>query len=205
KGNSTVGGLVGYSNGIVRNSYSTALVQARGKQAGGVVGITNRGSVTENIYATGSVSAESSNTGGLSGYAYNNTTIQNSVALNPSVVTGSSANRIVGRVLAGETATLVNNYADENIFISSEGVKTDDPNNERGQSVTTEELSDAAFYIDSLGWDFEHIWTWDETANRPLLRTNLEIVDNENVQKPPLSQNDDGYYLIESIDDLQVM
>ncbi len=83
----------------VKNSYSTARVKARGKQAaGGVIGITNRESLTENIYASGSVSAGQSNAGGLSGYAYNATTIQNSIALNPSVVTISSANRIVGRV-----------------------------------------------------------------------------------------------------------
>src|SRR4029453_1462967 len=53
RGNSTVGGLVGFSSGIVKNSYSTARVSARGKQAGGIIGITNRGSVTEQVYAMG--------------------------------------------------------------------------------------------------------------------------------------------------------
>ncbi|GIP36092.1 hypothetical protein J2TS4_53020 [Paenibacillus sp. J2TS4] len=205
RGNSTVGGLVGYSNGIVRNSYSTARVSARGKQAGGIAGITNRGSLTENVYSIGAVTAEESNAGGLSGYGYNHTVIQNSIALNPSVVTGSAANRIVGRILAGETATLVNNYANKNMFVSSEGVKVDDPNNEKGQGVGAESFNQPSFFIDSLGWDFESVWTWNEQAKRPLLQSNLEQIGDDNIQKPKLDQNEEGYYIIRSVNDLKIM
>ena len=87
---------MGYSNGIVSNSYSIARVNARGKQAGGDRDYES--SITEQVYAMGAVIAEESNAGGISGYGYNNTVIQNSMALNPSIVTGTASNRIVGRV-----------------------------------------------------------------------------------------------------------
>lgn len=61
EGSSTVGGLAGYSNGIVRNSYSTADVTAQLNQAGGLIGITNSGSLTENVYASGAVQGLRSN------------------------------------------------------------------------------------------------------------------------------------------------
>ncbi|WP_261800352.1 CehA/McbA family metallohydrolase [Paenibacillus sp. PAMC21692] len=205
KGNSTVGGLAGFSNGIVRNSYSTARVIARGKQAGGIIGITNRGSVTEQVYAMGAVIAEESNAGGLSGYGYNNTVIKNSMALNPSIVTGTASNRIVGRILAGDTATLVNNYADENMFVSSENVTVNDPNNEKGQGVSSIVFAKPSFFIETLGWDFDSIWTWSEDAKRPLLQSNLEQINEDNMPKPKLDQNEDGYYIIRSINELKTI
>lgn len=205
RGNSTVGGLVGYSNGIVRNSYSTARVNARGKQAGGMIGITNRGSITEQVYAMGAVIAEESNAGGISGYGYNNTVIKNSIALNPSIVTGAASNRIVGRVLAGDTATLVNNYADENMFVSSENVTLNDPNNEKGQGVGTEVFTKSSFFTETLGWDFDSIWIWNEDAKRPLLQSNLEEINKDNIPKPKLDKNKDGYYIIRSINELKTI
>ncbi|WP_339295204.1 CehA/McbA family metallohydrolase [Paenibacillus sp. FSL W7-1279] len=205
RGNSTVGGLVGYSNGIVRNSYSTARVSARGKQAGGLIGITNRGSITEQVYAMGAVIAEESNAGGISGYGYNNTVIQNSMALNPSIVTGTASNRIVGRVLAGEKATLVNNYADENMFVSSENVTVPDPNNEKGQGVGADAFTKPAFFMETLGWDFDSIWIWNEDAKRPLLQSNLEQINENHIPKPKLDQNEDGYYIIRSVSELKTI
>lgn len=205
RGNSTVGGLVGYLNGTVRNSYSTARVNARGKQAGGIVGITNRGSVTEQVYAMGAVIAEESNAGGISGYGYNNTVIRNSMALNPSIVTGTASNRIVGRVLAGDTATLVNNYADENMFVSSENVTVNDPNNEKGQGVGTEAFTNSSFFTETLGWDFDSIWIWNEDAKRPLLQSNLEQINEDHLPKPKLDLNEDGYYIIHSVNELKTI
>ena len=76
EGSSTVGGLAGYSNGIVRNSYSTADVTAQLNQAGGLIGITNSGSLTENVYASGAVQALRSNAGGVTGYGYNDTVVK---------------------------------------------------------------------------------------------------------------------------------
>ncbi|MTW84359.1 metallophosphoesterase [Virgibacillus dakarensis] len=202
-GRSNVGGLVGYSNGTVRNSYSTANVKATYKQSGGLIGITNRGSITENVYATGSVTSGASNSGGISGYSYNGTVIQNSAALNPSVITISAANRIVARMLAGEKATLINNIANENMMVSKEGRTKADPNNEKGQSKSTEELKTQAAYDDGLGWDFENIWKWDEIAQRPVLISNREDTESSGGGSPTLEQDEDGNYMIKAVEDLQ--
>ncbi|NGP44972.1 CehA/McbA family metallohydrolase [Bacillaceae bacterium SIJ1] len=202
-GTSNVGGLVGYSNGVVRNSYSTANVKATSKQSGGLIGITNRGSITENVYATGSVTSGQSNSGGVSGYSYNNTVIKNSAALNPSVITISAANRIVARMLAGEQATLVNNVGLDTMMVSKEGQTSADADNEKGASKTAAELQQQATYEDELGWDFQNVWTWDETANRPLLQENRENTEQSGGGTPALAEDTDGFYLIESIADLQ--
>ncbi|WP_257535713.1 CehA/McbA family metallohydrolase [Mesobacillus foraminis] len=205
-GESTVGGLVGYSYGAVRNSYSTARVKATAKQAGGLIGITGRGSLTENTYATGSVTSGSSNAGGLSGYGYESTTIQNSIALNTSVITTTSANRVVGRVLAGETATLENNFARSSMIVSKEGVTKEDPNNEKGLGKTPEQVKSKTVYDEELGWDFEQVWIWDLAAGRPLLKMNRENVgDGSSSEKPPLATDGKGSYLLSSVQDLQVV
>lgn len=201
-GLSTVGGLVGMSNGVIRNSYSTANVKATAKQAGGLVGITREGSTTENVYATGSVTAGSSNAGGISGYGYENTIIQNSAALNTSVITTSAANRIVGRVLAGETATLENNIANNKMIVSKEAVTLEDASNEKGLSKTQEELKTQSTYEDLLQWNFESVWAWDEIMERPVLMQNRENAENNGASKPALDQDDNGFYMIKTADDL---
>ncbi|MCC3356112.1 GLUG motif-containing protein [Bacillus sp. REN16] len=201
-GLSNVGGLVGYSNGVIRNSYSTATVKANAKQAGGLVGITNRGSLTENVYATGSVTAGSSNAGGISGYGYENTIIQNSAAMNTSVITTSSASRIVGRVLSGEKATLENNIASNKMMVSKEAVTAEAPDNEKGLGVSPEQLKKQAAF-EELGWDFTNVWTWDESAERPVLQTNQEKIDPEGGSKPTLEKNENGFYKIETAEDLK--
>ncbi len=202
KGQSTVGGLVGYSNGIIRNSYSTANVKANEKQAGGLVGITNRGSITENVYATGTVTAGASNAGGISGYAYGDTVIQNSAALNTSVITTTAANRIVGRVLAGEKAELENNIAKEKMIVSKEAITQEDPNNEKGLGKSEDALKDQATFED-LDWDFNHVWTWDENADRPILIGNKELTENSGAGKPSLDQDENGFYMIRTVEDLK--
>lgn len=205
-GGSTVGGLVGYSYGTVRNSYSTAKVKATAKQAGGLIGITGRGSLTENTYASGSVTSGSSNAGGLSGYGYESTIIQNSMALNPSVITTTSANRIVGRVLAGETATLENNFAKSTMMVSKEGISKEAPNNEKGLGKSPEQLNSKTVFDEELDWDFENVWTWDEAAGRPLLISNKEnTADESGVQKPALPKDENGSYLLSSVEDLQAV
>lgn len=62
-GQATTGGVVGYLNGTIRDCYSTARVSSTDRQAGGVVGISGRGSTTERCYATGAVSADANAVG----------------------------------------------------------------------------------------------------------------------------------------------
>lgn len=170
-GHATVGGVVGYSYETVTDTYSTATVTADGhRQAGGVIGITGRGSTTDRVYAAGAVETVGQpNAGGITGYAYTGTTVQNSVALNPSVLADSQASRVVGRVLNGDTATMINNYAIETLQVELESVNDEGPDTQRGATLTVEEATDPQTFIDRLGWDFENTWTWDGEAQRPML------------------------------------
>ncbi len=170
-GTATVGGVVGYSYGELRDAYSTADVTADGgRQSGGVVGITGRGSLTERVYATGAVeTVDNQNAGGLTGYAYTGTTVRDSAALNAAVTASSQASRVVGRVLSGDTATLLNNYASEALEVAVETVTEEGPDTQRGETKTLAELADVATWRDGLGWDFESVWQWDDEAGRPTL------------------------------------
>lgn len=170
-GHATVGGVVGYSYGTVTDSYSTAAVTADGhRQAGGVIGITGRGSTTDRVYAAGAVETVGQpNAGGITGYAYTGTTVQNSVALNPSVIADSQASRVVGRVLDGDTATMNNNYAVETLQVELESVTDEGPDTQRGATLTTDEAADQQTFTDQLGWDFDTTWTWNDATQRPML------------------------------------
>lgn len=171
RGTATVGGVVGYSNGTIRDAYSTADVTADGgRQSGGVAGITGRGSLTERVYATGAVeTVDDQNAGGITGYAYTSTTVQDSFALNESVTASSQASRVVGRVLKGDTATLVNNYASEALVVGVESETDEGPDTQRGETRTVAEAADVATWRDGLGWDLGSVWEWDATAGRPTL------------------------------------
>ena len=65
KGEENVGGLVGYNNGMIENSYTTGNV-AGGKYIGGLVGV-NKGGTIKNSYATGDVAGEK-DVGGFVGW-----------------------------------------------------------------------------------------------------------------------------------------
>ena len=84
------------------------------------------------------------------------------------------ANRVMGRVLAGHTATLENNYAYEDMVVEREGVSEDSPTSIRGLSLSESEIEDPLSYINRLGWDFNDIWLWDETTKRPVLQSFVE-------------------------------
>ncbi len=100
-GGSYVGGLIGYNQGTVQNSYATGSVNG-GSRVGGLVGL-NAGTVT-NSYATGSVSGDS-DVGGLVGYnSYS--TVENSYA------TGNvSGNEYVGGLVGVNWGTVSNSNA----------------------------------------------------------------------------------------------
>lgn len=180
-GSSTVGGLVGYSNGIVRNSYSTADVTAQVSQAGGLIGITNSGSLTENVYASGTVRAMTSNAGGVTGYGYNDTVVRNVIALGPSVTAPTMANRVMGRVLAGHTPTLENNYALDVMIVDREGVAEGYLTTIKGLGLSETEIETPSTYTDRLGWDFNAIWRWDGIGKRPVLQSVSEGNEEEPV------------------------
>jgi trimeric autotransporter adhesin len=91
EGRSIVGGLVGYNEGSIANSYNTGAVTGKGNyvRVGGLVG-NNNGAIKDS-YNDGAVTATGSsiNVGGLAGYNETNVSIDNSY--NTGKVTGSSS------------------------------------------------------------------------------------------------------------------
>ncbi|PSL01635.1 hypothetical protein CLV30_113123 [Haloactinopolyspora alba] len=170
-GGSTVGGVVGYSYGELRDSYSAADVYAtRGRQAGGVAGITGVGSLTERTYATGHVEVvDDRNAGGISGYAYTGTTVRHNMALNSRVVATGYAHRVVARVLRGDTATLVGNAASENVDAATQSIPETGPDTLNGATRTAAQAASQDTY-EAMGWDFADVWAFDTELGRPVLR-----------------------------------
>ncbi|SDU52306.1 metallophosphoesterase [Jiangella alkaliphila] len=202
---SRAGGIVGDNAGVLRDAYSTARVQSYGTEAGGAVGVALAGSTTERVYAGGPVGASTRNTGGVAGYGYTGTVLRDSIALNPTVTAPDYAHRVLGRVLAGNTATLENNWASEGVVATKQTV-LDPPaaTNLAGATATVAQTQDPAFYRDTLGWDLDAVWTWSAEGRRPVLRAVPEDVPPGTGEPgtPSLPQDDDGAYLVSSVADL---
>src|SRR5690606_10637576 len=159
-GTSRIGGILGDSSGELRDAYTTATVHGDATEVGGAVGVALAGSLSERVYATGAVTADLRNTGGAFGYAYTGTVIRDSVSLAPTVTAPSWAHRLLGRVLAGNTATLENNWASASTTAS---VQTDqaEPSttNLHGGTATAEQMGAFGFYRETLGFDGD-VWQW---------------------------------------------
>ncbi len=99
------GGLVGYNQGSISNSYATGIVAGTNNLVGGLVGYNNNGGTISNSYATGTVSGEGG-VGGLVGYNSTSGTISNSYATG-SVSRGSYD---VGGLVGANYGTISNGY-----------------------------------------------------------------------------------------------
>ncbi|MEN3535160.1 CehA/McbA family metallohydrolase [Microbispora sp. ZYX-F-249] len=175
--NSYVGGITGHHFGTVRDSVSTVDVRATTQYAGGVVGVSVGGSVTENVLATGAVVANGASAGGVAAYGYTDTQVRHTVALNANVSASSYAHAIVGRVYTGQTATLEDNHVSRSVPISGQSL-TGPPaaDNQKGNVVAPAEIQRQAFY-EERGWDFATVWQWNDVARRPTLRMAPETLE----------------------------
>lgn len=197
-GQATTGGVVGYLNGTIRDCYSTARVSSSGRQAGGVVGISGRGSTTLRCYATGAVTADA-NAGGITGYTYATTNVNDNFAMNASVTAPTQyGHRVAARTLGSEIANIGTNFAWADMPVSQTEESDTRFASLMGEGKTQEEMRSEYTFKNGLGWDFETIWQWDETAQRPVLRGCTEKTD----EKPTLPQDDNGYYQIACAEDL---
>ena len=132
--------------------------------------VAQSGSLTEKCYAVPDVFTKTYNTGGIAAYGYTGTTIQNNAVLAGTLETTEQSNiaRITGRLNVDPTFS--NNVASENVLVQgakiTEGTAAD---NEQGLTVTDEQLRSQELYQNTLGWDFESVWTMDEEQGRPVL------------------------------------
>ncbi|UPK73149.1 metallophosphoesterase [Nocardioidaceae bacterium SCSIO 66511] len=205
-GQSRVGGIVGDNAGILRDAYSTARVQSATTEAGGTVGVALAGSTTERVYASGSVGASTKNAGGVAGYGYTSTTLRNSLAVNPKVSAPTYSHRVLGRVLAGDEATLANNWAGEGV-VSENPSAPGEPSHDNlmGATASAAQTKSPDFYRDSLGWDLDDTWLWNEKGERPVLRATPEEVEppTSDPGEPDLPQDADGAFTVSSVADLK--
>ena len=139
----TAGGLCGYNEGIINNSYSTAKVTSLWSEedadAGGFCGEGSAGEIN-NCYATGSVYAED-RVGGFVGYNYGGI-ITNSYSIG--AVTGSAN---LGGFSGGNDYTIISSYWDN----ETSGQST----SAAGEGRSTSEMQTQGTFTD---WDFANTW-----------------------------------------------
>ena len=165
--------------------------------AGGVVGY-NTGGTVQNCYATGSVisiysnntSNSSSCAGGVVGRNEGAAVVQSCVALNPSVILiyanspDSPWPSTPWRVAMRGNGTLTNNYARTGMLLIENGKppapSSSHPNSENGEDVSATTYGNSPFWKglcsvnpstkEEICWDFDNVWDWNATTQRPILR-----------------------------------
>jgi len=178
-GISTIGGLAGSNVVLVENSFATGNVRGA-TELGGLAGF-NIGR-TRYTYATGNVSGDIETdrgdrqsryyVGSLIGSVGNRRTItelHSNVALS-AIVTGPP--EVTGRIWGGGTNyDASNNHASSAMRINGQhftGRGLHD--NQHGRTVPPEVLATEAFWRDTMGWDFDEVWIWDDERSLPTLR-----------------------------------
>lgn len=151
---SYVGGLVGYNDGTINNSYAT--VSTSGDNAiGGLVGY-NYGTITSS-YATGKVSGNS-NTGGLVGFNNDGTDERSftTLSVNDSSDTGSL-------VRSNDYGTITSSFYNKET--------TEQSDTEKGVGLSTADMRLQSNYPE-VDWDFTATWGIHSSKNNgiPYLR-----------------------------------
>ena len=206
-GNSDVGGLVGFSQGTISNSYSTGSVSCFASQCGGLTGVNFFGTIS-NSYATGSVSG-SSFVGGLVGFSNGRIfdsyatgsvscsasfcgglmgtnvfgTISNSYATGS--VSGSTS--VGGLVGNNNTGTISNSYWD----IDSTGRTNAGDGVSSGATGIRSTSSTVNAYTQATygGFDFTNTWWMSEGNTRPLLQSEYSSTINNAHQLQLIGMN----------------
>ena len=113
KGYVEIGGVVGYNQGTVSNSYNASAVNGKNQYVGGVVGYNDKGTVS-NSYNTGAVSGNSHVVGGVVGYNLSGT-VSNSYNAGPVYCGGQYFGGVVGFNMKGKVEKA---YYNEDVFKS---------------------------------------------------------------------------------------
>jgi filamentous hemagglutinin family protein len=166
-----VGGLVGGSDGLVTNDYSTGVVTAgsTGYFVGGLVGGSS-GTIS-NAFSTAAVSGNNY-VGGLLG-ANGGGTIDDSYSAGPITALGSE-NYNVGGLLGGNLGIVNNSFWDTSTAGVAQGFGSDSTNTTPGVTgATTAQLESQSFIaansLTSPAWNFASVWTTNEGTQTPEL------------------------------------
>lgn len=153
---SSSGGIVGDNVGNIKNCYNTGNINSASSvtfystTSGGIIGCNRSGRI-ENCYNTGDINS-SSISGGIVGS--NTGSINTCIAINIKIE-GKNIGKISGSSLRG---SYTNCYANQEL------------NGEYNNNCINLPLGSMnEKFFSRLGWDFDNIWTWDNTENRPIL------------------------------------
>ena len=177
RGNTEVGGLVGFHNfSTIRLSYTTNDV-AGVENTGGLVG-NMRFSTIEQSFATGNVESPTGNAGGLVGLITENGNIRNSFSTGTVALTPNSAG-FVGHINAAgirieNSYSLSNNpngFATGGTITNSffELDRINNPSVETANSPQARTAAQMKQQANFTGWDFNNVWIMD-AGGYPVLR-----------------------------------
>ncbi|MFS0723990.1 phosphodiester glycosidase family protein [Paenibacillus sp. 1P07SE] len=155
--------------GVVRHVYADVEVQAL-VESGGLVAVSEPGSLLESSYVIPDVQSVQNNTGGITAYAYTGAIIRDNAVLAGSIDNGGGTNiaRIVGRV--NGTPTLQNNRASQQALVQGNPVSGGALTDPQGLTTTAADLARPDVYLNGLGWNFATAWQWSAALERPQLR-----------------------------------
>jgi len=210
RGLQDTGGLVGQNKSTIQNCYTTGEVRGGGSlYVGGIVGCNvvdgKTAILIENCYSTSTLTSSSTNIGGLVGGNNTTGTLQNSVALNPSVLRLSNVVTTVGRVDGQGNLTLINNYARSDMEVgygnaSGDLITAKSPlaattNGKDGKDIGPAEWESADWWKNTAaaageGPGFGSVWYFDDLDSTSLPKL-------LNMPKGP--NDEDGLYIQEPV------
>lgn len=170
EGRDHVGSITGDMNvndnvGVtISDCLSDARLKTRSYQVGGLVGVTNGGTI-QNCYFSGTIDGNESCSAGIISLLDSDdhlTTVQNNLSAASHIYKGSQ-DRIIGT--AGRNVTLTNNYAVASMNYGSRGATfsgTSDAAGSNGETVDDATAKTRDFYVNALGWDFNNTWKFLE-------------------------------------------
>ena len=169
-GGHRTGGIAAENYELIQNCYFTGKTTGRCETGGIAAWNANTGTV-KNCYVSADITTQTNNCGIIGGYGYTGTVYQGNVILSGSTLTTTNDwnhARICGRN-NGENTTFLNNLSCEDVTINGATVSDGAADNKQGLDKTAQELMREETYTD-IGWDFDSVWTMDETLGRPVLQ-----------------------------------
>lgn len=183
-GGHRTGGIAAENYERIQNCYFTGKTTGRCETGGIAAWNANTGTV-KNCYVSADITTQTNNCGIIGGYGYTGTVYQGNVVLSGSTLTTTNDwnhARICGRN-NGENTTFTNNLSCENVKINGATVSDGAADNKQGLNKTAQELMQEATYT-GIGWDFDSVWTMDETLGRPVLRACREKATDDSKEDP---------------------
>ncbi|HEY0278251.1 MAG TPA: hypothetical protein VGC32_08280, partial [Solirubrobacterales bacterium] len=171
--------IAAMNEALVTDCYSINTKVVAGSEGGGLVAWTSSGGTIRNSYVAGANVKSATNSAIFAGYGYAGTRLANNV-----IVSGSLSNTggNQGRIMAREngTPTYSNNLSVKTATINGATVTGGTLTNKQGRDTEESELKLQSTY-EGIGWNFETVWAWSATLERPVL---LAAVEAEGAAPP---------------------